>query len=324
MGLSRVLRHVHSHTNSTEGEGDTTAAKTTAMVVLFMGSFILGSLPIKLNQWFHWNSDTKNNIYVKYLLGLGGGVLLCTTLVHLLPEVRESFENLNLTPDFEINYAEFLMCVGFFMIYFVEECVHSYIGHKNHDQESVKMKDGDIEVTVKQNLSLKDSPIDQHEDHSHIPITFDTNSTIAIIRGLLMILALSLHALFEGLAIGLESSPRTVWYMFGAVSAHKMVIAFCVGIELITSGLKTLIVLSYVFTFAVVSPIGMGIGIIVSTADDAENNLVSVILQSLAAGTLLYVVFFEILQGDKKNGIVQFTSVFFGFLIMFGLFLMDQ
>lgn len=193
-------------------------------------------------------------------------------------------------------------------------------------EEPVQVKDRDIEVTVKRSLSIgkQDHPVDTHKDHSHIPLTFDTDSTIAIIRGFLLILALSLHALFEGLAIGLESSPRAVWYMFGAVSAHKMVIAFCVGIELITSGLKTLIVIAYVFTFAVVSPIGMGIGIIVSTADEAENNLVSVTLQSLAAGTLLYVVFFEILQGDKKNGIIQFTSVFFGFVIMFGITLMEQ
>lgn len=60
-------------------------------------------------------------------LGFGGGVLLCTTFLHLLPEVAETFEELNYTPDMEIHYAELLMCVGFFVMYFVEECVHVYL-----------------------------------------------------------------------------------------------------------------------------------------------------------------------------------------------------
>lgn len=139
-----------------------------------------------------------------------------------------------------------------------------------------------------------------------------------------MVLALSIHELFEGLAVGLESSSRTVWYMFGAVSAHKLVIAFCIGVELVTSGMRTLLVVIYVFTFAVVSPMGIGIGIAVTEQEESSTALVSVILQGLASGTLLYVVFFEILSEDRKSGIKQYFAVLLGFIVMFGITFLES
>ncbi|KAJ6631261.1 Zinc transporter ZIP1 [Pseudolycoriella hygida] len=74
----------------------------------------------------------------------------------------------------------------------------------------------------------------------------------------------------------------------------------------------------YVFTFAAVSPMGIGIGIIVSGGESTTASLVSAILQGLASGTLLYVVFFEILQ-KGRSGILQFFAVIFGYSLMFAL-----
>ncbi|KAG5893144.1 hypothetical protein JTB14_000408 [Gonioctena quinquepunctata] len=337
--LERIPRHaIHHHHDDAdhEDDGDPTTAKATAMVVLFMASFIIGNLPIKLNHWFQWHSNAKDNSYVKLLLGLGGGVLLCTTFLHLLPEVAENFETLNPTPDIEIHYAELLMCMGFFIMYFVEECVHLYL-HKKEKVRDMSMLRRSLSIRrgqPEQNLSLEIPKLgkklalehnhqhNNHADHSHVVIDSSVNSTIAIIRGLLVVLALSVHELFEGLAVGLEDSPHTVWYMFGAVSAHKLVIAFCIGVELVTSGIKTVFVIIYVFTFAVVSPLGIGIGILVSNYKSSSTTSVSVILQGLASGTLLYVVFFEILQADKKSGLKQYCAILTGFVIMFAITLL--
>ncbi|XP_008487278.1 zinc transporter ZIP1-like, partial [Diaphorina citri] len=110
--------------------------------------------------------------------------------------------------------------------------------------------------------------------------------------GLLAVLALSFHAIFEGLAVGLESRVNNVWYLFGAIATHKLVIAFCVGIELVSSRTKLPLVLVYVATFAIVTPLGIGLGIVLSEeASGAEGNFVAVVLQGMAAGTLLYVIF---------------------------------
>jgi len=43
----------------------------------------------------------------------------------------------------------------------------------------------------------------------------------ATLRGFLVTLALSLHAVFEGVALGLARKERSVWIIFFAIASHK-------------------------------------------------------------------------------------------------------
>jgi zinc transporter 1/2/3 len=157
----------------------------------------------------------------------------------------------------------------------------------------------------------------------HTPKFNNDDPIVSSVRGLLIVLALSIHELFEGLAVGLQTTTSYVWYMLGAVSAHKLVIAFCVGIELVSSRTKLILTLVYVSTFALVSPVGIGIGIGLSDSDGSvQEGVPNAILQGMASGTLLYVVFFEVLQRErdsKKSGLKQLLAIIAGFGIMFGL-----
>ena len=79
----------------------------------------------------------------------------------------------------------------------------------------------------------------------------------------------------------------------------------------VNSGLKTWVICIYVSTFALISPVGVAIGILLietlESEASAQGSLV-VILQGLAAGTLLYVVFFEVIEKERvkgTNGLVQ-------------------
>ena len=51
-------------------------------------------------------------------------------------------------------------------------------------------------------------------------------------RDFLTVLALSLHAIFEGLAVGLGDDEEGVWVLFAAICSHKFVMSFCIGVEL--------------------------------------------------------------------------------------------
>ena len=340
--LETVIRSEHdehNHDDDHDDEGSTVTAKVVAMCVLFLASLTLGCLPIIIAKRFKMQTNPKNNILVNLLLCFGGGVLLCTTFLHLLPEVSEHVGSLQETgdlPEMNTHFAELLMCIGFFTMYFIEECVHVYLRRKQKDFNmdalsrtySVRRGErGEDGKTISTNNLVKNmeeakarSEDEQTHDHSHVGHShlIIEDSVVRSLRGLLVVLALSVHELFEGLAVGLESSTSNVWYMFGAVSAHKLVIAFCIGVELITIQTKVLLTVIYVFTFAIVSPIGIGIGIAISD-DQGSADVPSVILQGLASGTLLYIVFFEILQRDKNGGLKQYGAILLGFLIMFGL-----
>lgn len=69
-------------------------------------------------------------------------------------------------------------------------------------------------------------------------------------------------------------------YMFGAVAAHKFVIAFCIGVELLALRTKWYMSVIYTCTFAVMSPIGIGIGmLLVGGGSAAASGPMAVILQ---------------------------------------------
>ncbi|KAG4076781.1 hypothetical protein HA402_009127 [Bradysia odoriphaga] len=372
----------HDHDHDHEDESNPITAKAIAMVVLFLAALVAGLAPFKLASWFKLTdavgtAHKRASLIVSLLLAFGGGVLLCTTFMHLLPEVKENIEHLQESgdlPELKFHFAEFLMCIGFFTMYFVEELVHLYLNKRgknsrcadNAFQRGVSIRNSTImssknaknhngdrhssvadlisnetessfyqphthahivpkqsnqissisgPMTVSDGLNGHHNHI--HHAHSHLPDVADDDLIVSSLRGLLIVLALSVHELFEGLAVGLEDTPATVWYMFGAVAAHKLVLAFCVGVELIVAKTQKWLAFVYVFTFAAVSPMGIGIGILIS-GESTTTGLISAILQGLASGTLLYVVFFEILQ-KGRSGILQFFAVIFGYSLMFGL-----
>ena len=52
----------------------------------------------------------------------------------------------------------------------------------------------------------------------------------ATARGFLVILALSIHDLFEGVALGVARRESSVWFLLLAFASHKWVIAGCLGL----------------------------------------------------------------------------------------------
>merc|ERR1711983_255532 len=148
------------------------------------------------------------------------------------------------------------------------------------------------------------------------------NQFQAALRGFLVILALSLHAVFEGIALGLTGPVNSVWFLFFAIACHKYVISFCVGMQFVNSGIKPLLTVIYVSTFALISPIGGAIGIALSetvTSEAAVQTTIVTILQGLATGTLLYVVFFEVIEKERlkgTDGLVQVSFLLLGCLVM--------
>ncbi|XP_075983288.1 zinc transporter ZIP1-like [Anticarsia gemmatalis] len=314
---------------------DALTAKIITMVSLFAISMVVGCLPLVISLKFDWFKSSDGNMrnsnkVVVGMLAFGGGVLFATTFMHLLPEVDENIELLQESgefPDSHVFFAGLIMCGGFFMMYLIEELVHLYINsreNKKTDKEiskSFQLRKDSAAVSVTgsalEGPTGKDNDVEdlKHKGHSHLVTGDDDDSVASAMRGLLIVLALSIHELFEGLAVGLESSVANVWYMFGAVSAHKYIIAFCIGVELLASGTKRWLSIVYIFTFSFMSALGIAIGILlVGGAGAAEAGIYSVVLQGLACGTLMYVVFFEVWK--DSSGLLHFTCALLGFVVM--------
>jgi len=80
----------------------------------------------------------------------------------------------------------------------------------------------------------------------------------------------------------------------------------------------------YMTVFCAVSPIGIGIGMALSDPGQQDvNHTGLIVVQGIATGSLLYVVFFEILEKERQKsvpGLFQVIGVtLFIFMVLLGL-----
>merc|ERR1712080_731706 len=134
-------------------------------------------------------------------------------------------------------------------------------------------------------------------------------------------LALSIHDLFEGVALGVARRESSVWFLLLAFASHKWVISACLGLKWARSALKPMVAVLYMSVFCAVSPIGVGVGMAL-TSPDQEGEMSTnalIVLQGLATGSLLYVVFFEILEKERQKpvpGFMQVVCMALGYIFM--------
>lgn len=181
----------------------------------------------------------------------------CDLYVH---QVRESFQKAAKNGRWEaleqFPFAEAVVCLGFFAVYFLEELAGLLMGHgkksghgdhhnkraKSHAEEdehklsarsqpadsnghAVIVTGSDLEesrsrsssestVVVQPDCSSiihrREEEEGHHHGHSHGPVfsNLDQKSVSAAIRGFLLVFALSFHAIFEGMAIGLQPALK--------------------------------------------------------------------------------------------------------------------
>ena len=78
----------------------------------------------------------RHTFLTSFLLCFGGGVLLATTMIHLLPEISHNLEDS--ADRLELEFLpELVVCAGFFLIYLVEELAELVLG----GQEKSVMRD---------------------------------------------------------------------------------------------------------------------------------------------------------------------------------------
>ena len=194
------------------------------------------------------------------------------------------------------------------------ESDHNKKSHSNeHDvtndndvTDKDKTSDSDVFTNVKASGedygSVAKFGVDTHaltEAESH-DLESEGHRKLERTRVIILVTALSVHSLFEGLAMGLQSTNSAVWTLFLAIATHKAVIAFVTGLQITKSFSPSVrpVIIS-VAIFSVVSPLGGAIGTVIISImhhhDSGSLDLVNAVLQSIAAGTFMYITFFEIL-----------------------------
>lgn len=139
----------------------------------------------------------------------------------------------------------------------------------------------------------------------------------------MMVFAISLHSLFEGLSVGLSVDTQALLQLLLALLIHKSIIAFSIGVQLVDADLRTTVVLICLAIFSAMAPCGVGLGmLLLESLDKVVKAWMSGTLQGIATGTFLYVTFFEVLPHelnivDKK--LLKIMFVMLGYFVITGV-----
>ena len=108
----------------------------------------------------------------------------------------------------------------------------------------------------------------------------------------ILMLALSVHSIFEGLALGMGKDMTSTVDMVIAICIHKGAAGTSLGISLVKTFPDNFrLCRQMILIFALATPVGVGIGMAVVNAGDIYN----VVFSSLAAGSFLYIACSEVI-----------------------------
>ena len=164
---------------------------------------------------------------------------------------------------------------------------------------------------------------DHHHDHSMMFVNTNTKhqNQRHYLRSYLLLTALSIHALFEGLAVGLFQNVDSMVELLGALIIHKSILAFSIGINLVQHSFPPSMIIKSALLFSMMSPVGLGFGILLLKYTSATlGHIFSAIFQAIATGTFLYVTFFEIffheLNSKECHKLLKVLLMILGFSLI--------
>jgi len=316
--------------------------KLVVMFTMLVVTFLFGMFPLKLFSSVRDNTDVTSRIRWKLVLSFAscfaGGVFIAACLLDLLPDVEENIqevlEQIKTTyhVDFDYPLAQFIICLGFFFILTIEQTVlyfqESYMASEERQpllSRSRQNTETDYRALQREEsiTGLSDQAHhahDGHHDHDHISHGVFQHSSL---RSILLLLALSFHSVFEGLAIGLQDVSSNLISIFIAVIVHKAVMAFSLGLNIAQSemSVKSFLISNLIFSLA--SPVGLCIGILITDLPSSlPQNIANSCLQGISGGTFLYITFFEVLPHELNvptNRLWKVLFVILGFSCICGL-----
>ena len=152
--------------------------------------------------------------------------------------------------------------------------------------------------------------------HSHAIDIFSQNTGL---RCAVLLIALSIHALFEGMAVGLQDELAKLVNLFIGVIVHECLVSFAMGISLAKQRLRVTTVVKLALLLCAMIPIGISLGLVIGVVHNFAGSITSAVLQALAAGTFIYVIFMEILPAElnvQRDRLLKVFFFFFGFVLI--------
>ncbi|CAK94768.1 unnamed protein product (macronuclear) [Paramecium tetraurelia] len=253
----------------------------------------LGKIAIK--------SQFQNDMLISYTNAFSSGLFLAVGIVHILPEAHET-----LAEYIDYPIAFLIAIMGFSLILFVEKIIFR---------------------NVEENPSCVElQQLDKQGHHQAILLdNFDHQHTNQLIRSLkhnqnnlkpyLLSTAIGLHAVFEGIALGVTRRTSDTLALGLSLMGHKWAEGWALGVAFRESSVEQDLQIKFIIFSALLSPVGIIIGMLIAS----ESIFVTGIVQSITAGTFIYIASTELIVEEfnkNQNKTIKFILYLLGIMLM--------
>ncbi|KAF1385244.1 hypothetical protein PFLUV_G00105720 [Perca fluviatilis] len=244
--------------------------------------------------------------------------------------VSTVLQQLQITSDYPL--AETMMMLGFFLTVFVEQTVLAF---RKEPASFIDLETFNAGGSDPGSDSEYDTPFipparsspgarSSHGHHGHNHGHFSPAELVGAgpLRLASLVLALSAHSVFEGLALGLQDDLAKLGGLFLGVAVHETLAAVALGVSVAKASLGMRDAAKLGVTVSLMIPLGIVVGMGVESARTLAGSVASVVLQGLAAGTFLFVTFFEILSrelDDKRDRLLKVLFLVLGYAVLAAL-----
>lgn len=299
--------------------------KIIAIFALFFLCFFFGILPYCIE------TCRTNYTLLSYANTFSGGLFFGIGVFHILPESVTVF--LKYT---ELPIPYFLAFGAYSLILFIQKVIFGYMNVDDIEKTRDPKLSKEIALKVGNNEDPDSSinleiikPSIPEEENKEVPLVEtekkEDNKDLQSkkLSGYVMLLALSIHGVFECLALGIQSTVKNTLFLFIALMIHKWAEAFSLGIFFVKGQLSKKFYMILITLFSLIGPVGLVIGIILSAT---TSELVEGIFLAISTGTFLYVscseVIIEEFSGPERR-YIKFLLFLIGGAFAVGLTLFE-
>ena len=310
--------------------------------------FAFGIMPFAIKKC------RMNEAFLSYANTFSGGLFFGIGQFHLLNEGVEKLSRYS-----KIPYPYFLAATGYSLILFLQKVVFGYIvpsAEQNldskdkiegllSDSEDDETKPSIVKGAENSNdkINASSSSIDKSDFIFENPdnprtsvdpntllneqINKNNNEELTLkkkkLSAFILLLSLSIHGLFECLALGIQTVYKKTLFLFIALMIHKWAEAFALGILFVKAKFSKKFFYLIIILFSIVGPVGVGIGIVLA---ETAGELVEGIFLSISTGTFLYVACSEVIIEEfstPEKRYIKFGLYLVGCVFAAGLSLLE-
>ncbi|KAF1002601.1 fe(2+) transport protein 1-like [Apium graveolens] len=296
--------------------------KIIAIFSILITSMIGVSLPLLTRSIPALGPDRSLFVIVK---AFAAGIILGTGFMHVLPDSFDMLSSscLSEAPWHKFPFSGFLAMLSAIVTLMVDSLATSFYVRKNSVgiKPETQIEGGDHEMAV------TTGHVHAHH-HGHFPQPKEGVESSQLLRyrvvAMVLELGIVVHSVVIGLSLGASNNTCTIKPLVAALCFHQMFEGMGLGGCILQAEYKFVKKALMVFFFSITTPLGIAIGLAMSTSykENSPSALITVgLLNASSAGLLIYMALVDLLaadfmgpklQGSIKLQLKAYVAVFLG------------